>query len=820
MIKMPLTDGWLLASSREVLRDRPHEVSYRPKNWLPVRAPMTVQSALVESGKIPSPWLDRNTEIFQVFEKDTWWYRLEFEVPASARNSRKFELLLEGISVHATVWFNDAPVGFARNAHYPHSFDVTPFIKSSGNNVIALECSLGLEWLRRNMRNDVTRGPDEIKPYARAAQMMFGWDFAPRLPIIGVWRPVSLIYHGEASISDLHVRTLSVNGGTAELEIVAETQAFSSDASPLTLALEITEGPNGPVIWKKDVPVVPGTPCRIPLCLDKARPWYPQHAGEQFLYTIKTRLLCGKSEVDSRIERFGVRTVELLQDGEFVFAINGRKVFAQGANWVPADSLSLDATPERYRHLLELARDAGFTMLRVWGGGIYEPEIFYDLCDEFGIMVWQDFMYACSMYPDDDPGFMESAQSETRSVVQRLRRHPSVVLWCGNNECNEAWELGDWHQRTPRHMGERLYDHVLPETVKALAPGTPYWPGSPYGGPTTRSRSIGDFHDWYSLPNWRTYDINAPLFSSEYGFRSVPARETVEEMISPKYQWEPNGPPQHAVWQFHHGRCEWLWGIMPEFGTPRTLDDFIMLSQETQATLMRYAVELYRRRMFKTAGSLLWQYNEPWAAVTFSIVDYYGRPKASYFWVKRACAPILGMIYSKDGVVSYWGINDLSEELSFKAVINRYSYDGKILGEETAQGILRPNCSAPIMTELPSQLAITDEKNEFLRAKLTAGNLESERFYHAGHRKDWRLQDVSLKTKAIRKADGSVEVSIECDGFAHFVSALVADPLARYSDNFIDILPGETRRIVIRAQGKSAITIRAANYQARTIEPA
>ena len=640
-------------------------------------------------------------------ENDTWWYRHQFELPPEAGEAERYDLLFEGVSLFATVWLNGSPVGFIRNAHHPHRFDISAHVNREGRNVLAVECRLDLERMKQTVRRDVSKDAEEIRPYMRLAQMCFGWDFAPRLPLIGLWRPVHLLCHREVSIDDLYVRTDAIEQGVAEITIEARMRTLCALKEPAKLHLGIHESPDAPALWRQSVELCGDAPILVQARLDPVRPWYPQPIGEPFRYHLDARIESGGTEIDRHTTLFGVRTVELKQDEQFTFCINGTDVFAKGANWVPSNSMSLESSPEHYRHLLRLARDAHFNMLRIWGGGIYEPETFYDLCDEFGIMVWQDFMYACAMYPDDDPAFMESASLEARHIVQRLRRHPSVVLWCGNNECQEAWVLGDWPDRARRHLGERLYDQVLPQTVRDLSPDVPYWPGSPYGGPTTRSREIGDFHDWYSLPNWRTYDANAPRFSSEYGFRSVPQRETVEAMISREFLWDRNGP-QHNAWDFHHGRCGWLREILPEFGNPKTLDEYIMLTQEAQATLMRYAVEVYRRRMYATSGSLIWQYNEPWPAVTFSLVDFFGRPKAAYYWVRHACQPVMGMFYQPaEGPLAFWGVNDLAVPYECHVRLRRYDHKGEALGECVFDGRLMPNAATRLL-EVPGELHLEE----------------------------------------------------------------------------------------------------------------
>ena len=312
--------------------------------------------------------------------------------------------------------------------------------------------------------------------YMRTCQMSFGWDFAPRMPLIGPWRPVYVECHRNASLSDLHVRTESICADAADLMIELSVGAVSPAGATPTIRLSICEDQSDPPVWSNTTVIPAGLAARLSVRIPSPRLWWPQPLGDPFLYTLEAELLVDGVVTDRRSQRFGIRTIELKQDRRFTFCVNGVDVFARGANWVPPHSLTLDTSADQYRHLLDLAHDARFNMLRVWGGGTYEAELFYELCDERGIMVWQDFMYACAMYPDDEPDFMESAAREADEAVTRLRRHPCVVLWCGNNECQEAWELGDWYQRAPRHMGERLYDHVLPDTVRKRSPGTPYWP--------------------------------------------------------------------------------------------------------------------------------------------------------------------------------------------------------------------------------------------------------------------------------------------------------------------------------------------------------
>ena len=810
MRRVPLREGWLMAPERDVLGLDPAGAACRAECWLTVEAPTTVQAALVAHGRAPSPWRDFNAKAFKAYEQETWWFRHEFELPAYATDCDAWELRFEGISLFGMVWLNGEPVGYTQNAHHEHVIEITSQVRTTGPNVLAVACGLRLDDVKRRVRAEIRSLHDAPRSIMRMPQMSSGWDFAPHLWLTGLWRPVTLVGHRRASVEDVFVRTNAIEGAAAELTVAVRVRQFGRHAQAPKLRLSIHENPEHEAVWSGSVDVHGDGSLDVPVTLSPARLWNPQPVGEPFLYTLKAAVECDGREVDRHTSTFGVRTVEIRQDGRFTFVVNGREVFAKGANWVPPNSLTWDATPKTYRHLIELAADASFNMFRIWGGGIYESDTFYDLCDRHGIMIWQDFMFSNTRVPDDDPGFMENITREARAAVTRLRRHPCMAMWCGNNECLEAWATGAWTDEADRHYGERVYFSVLPRVVSQLAPDIPYCPGSPHGGASTRSLTVGDYHDWYSLPDWRTYDDNAPLFSSEYGCRAVPQRETIDAMISPQYQWDRHGF-QNAVWEFHHAECGGLRQMLPEFGEPTTLDEYIEYTQELQATLMRYAVEVYRRRMFATSGSLIWQYNEPWPAVTFAMVDFFGRAKASYYWVRHAHAPVMCMFYGKDDRLSFWGVNDLADAGPCKARIRRFDHSGTLLGDVAFAGELASNAATCLVEALPEALRIQDPTREFLHGELRCGDRAGERTYHTAKRVDWHLPETELAATCRRIDDRTLSVTLTSPGYVHFVSLSVDEPMARFSDNYVDVLPNEPRTVEVSGCRTERLTIRAAN---------
>ena len=805
MKRIPLRENWFMASERDVFHADPAKADYKPGH------------AMVKDGRAPSPWRDWDAKALWPLEKENWWFRHEFELPEDAAEYDAWELQFEGLSLFATIWVNGDPLGYTRNAHHTHSVDITNHVNASQPNVLAINCGLQIDHVKSGERPEIRIGADGMRAYVRMPHMSHGWDFAPHLLLVGPWRPITLVGHRRASIADAHVRTDSLDGDAANITVAARLRQFGKHTQAPKLRLSIHEDPDATPVWSDTVEVYGDGSVEVPVTLPSARLWYPQPLGEPFLYTLKATVECDGEQVDEQTSTFGVRTIEVRRDGEFTFVVNGQEVFAKGANWVPPHSLTWDTTEDQCRHLIELAADANFNMFRMWGGGIYDSECFYDLCDRHGIMIWQDFMCANTMVPDDNPAYMESLVREAEAAVTRLRRHPCLAMWCGNNECLEAWDVGEWPDRTHRHRGACMYFTIFPRIVGQLSPGTPYWPGSPCGGSTRRSRTVGDFHDWYSIPNWRTYDENAPLFSSEYGLRGVPQRETVDQMISPEFQWDAHGP-QHVTWQFHHGYCGSMQQILPEFGDPKTLDEYIERTQEMQATVMQYAVEVYRRRMYGTSGSLIWQYNEPWPAVTFAIVDFYGRAKASYYWVRRAYDPVMGMFYLKDGALSFWGVNDLREDKPCTVRIRRFSHAGELLGEASFDGVAAANGATHLVEALPESLRIQVGEDEFLHGELRHGDVVSERVYHSAFRKDWRLPQANL-TATCERVDGeTLRVTLNSPGYVHFVGLTVVDPHARFSDNFVDLLPNEPRTIEVRTGETAPITVRAANAETLVLD--
>lgn len=461
-------------------RTQPQLAQFSGYTWLPGEVPGTVQADLARLGTIPDPFWELNAQDLGWIEQHDWWYRRSFTLPATF-TGEQIELECAGLDTYATIWINGALVGQHANQFVPATFAVAAHLRPGENEIVVLLRSTALELADKDITR-LWRSQSELQAaWARKCLCSFGWDLAPRIVTFGVWCSIQLVAHRHATLRDVHV--ISTLHGTAHAQIEVHCAVAQFDAQDLVAEVAI-RNPDGALVGTQRIDLTGQHATAVhtaSFTLTDPALWWPHGMGEQPLYQCTVRLLAADTVLDERTVRFGVRSVALQQepvaDGTtFTIVVNDTPIYCKGANWVPCDALTLRTTPEHYRALIELARDAHFTMLRIWGGGIYEDPAFYDVCDELGIMVWQDFMYACAGYPDFDPGFRAEAEREARIIVQLLRNHPAIVLWCGNNE-NEwlylhQWKPGEQTMTEWLHTlaGWDLFHDILPRVCAELDP--------------------------------------------------------------------------------------------------------------------------------------------------------------------------------------------------------------------------------------------------------------------------------------------------------------------------------------------------------------
>jgi beta-mannosidase len=802
--------------------------------WRRARVPGSVHTDLLANKLIEDPFYRDNEPKLQWVGKTDWEYRTTFEVPAALLARRNVRLVFEGLDTYATVYLNDRAVLEADNMFRTWRVDAKPSLKlgantlrvvfrSPVNEILPRMKTLGYELPASNDQGEKT------SPHTRKAPYQYGWDWGPRFVTCGVWKPARLEAWDDARLVDLHVLQNHLDKDAAQL--TAEVEVESSGTSD---AVVLVEDPSDKrVAARQTVKLSPGAN-RFALKLSVPSPqlWWPAGLGPQKLYALRARLVSGGKVSDELSTRVGLRTLELRQSADaagksFTFLVNGVPVFAKGANWIPADSFPERVTRERYRHLLESARDANMNMLRVWGGGYYEMDDFYELCDELGIMVWQDFMFACSMYPGDEK-FLESVRAEATDNVRRLRNHPSVVIWVGNNEVETAWHHWGWKQNLPAKLWDdykKIFHGVLPEVVAKEDPTRPYWPSSPSSNleEDSDSQRMGDVHYWevwHASKPFDYYERQRPRFMSEYGFQSFPSIETVRAYTLPADR-DVESPVMLAHQKHPRGNQLIREYMLRDYPEPKDFESFLYASQVLQAEGIKVGAEHLRRIMPHNMGSLYWQLDDCWPVASWSSVDYFGRWKALQYYARRFYAPVLLSPHVEGGEVKVYVVSDRTEPLRAELRVRLLDFDGRALSETTNPVEVAPLASGAYQTlSVNTLLQGQDPSKVFLHCELLEGGLPvSSNTVFFKPFKELRLPAPNVSTQVARAAGGTV-VTLSADTLARGVYLSAEGLEGSFADNFFDLLPGRKLSVAFRPRRPVSPEVLRRRLRVRTLSDA
>jgi len=606
------------------------------KDWLKATVPGDVHLDLFFAGLIPDPYFGLNADLCRWIEEKDWYYRTDFVAPRLSI-SQKIFLIFEGIDTFATIFLNGEEIARNKNMFTSIKVDITEKIKK-GKNKLAVKIAspvFSVELKDKSLS-------DWYLPrlYARKAQFNYGWDIAPHLVSIGIWKPVYLKIVKKAIISDLYIQTISWDKKTAFLKAEIEIETYQENIQAvLILKIFSPEQKKLREITRKFSTRKPQKK-KIVIYFDLSpfELWWPNGFGKQSLYQASLSLEQGSELINQREQSFGIKNVRLVQERisrkerSFYFRINGKRIFIKGFNWTPADTFPGTIKPEKYRFLLKMIKETGANMLRVWGGGIYEPEIFYQICSELGIMVWQDFMFACGSYPDDKE-FLKEVKEEAKQIVQRLRKHPCLALWSGGNE-NDC--TGKKH---------KIGWGVLSQICKNLDPNTPYIPDSPFD-PLKKEANCnlrGDSHRWAHGKSYKDkfYLKDKSKFVSEIGHISVPDIKTLSSFLPKNKLW----PPFNEYWYYHSSdtlKVGWKNRINSLFESirnnglpePKNLEQLIKTTQDLQAKAYQTWTNYYYHEA-NCGGILLWNLYDCWPQISDSIISYNLKPKKAYYAVKE-----------------------------------------------------------------------------------------------------------------------------------------------------------------------------------------
>jgi beta-mannosidase len=797
-------------------------------DWRAISLPGDIHEGLFTDGEICDFHGEGGEAACKWISAKEWWWRHSFDA-APCTPGERLILRFQGLDTFATIYLNGAEIGRSDNMFLGQDIDVTELVRA-GANLLALRfdpVALRLEGRTASSWPGIGAGVEETKRnLVRKAQFGWGWDWGPSLPTIGIWRPVELKRERGAAIAALQFRTLALSDdGSAEVRVDVEIEAFAAVAS---LALDIAiAGPDGALLLSQ--------PCdlsrkgerdvaTLTARIADARLWWTADLGEQPLYQVNATLRQGADELDRRELRVGIRTIVLDTSPDpdepgtefFRFILNGRSIFAKGACWIPAHSLVGALTREHYRPLIEATARGGMNMLRVWGGGIYEHDAFYDLCDEQGVLVWQDFMFACSPYPENYPDLVASIEAEAAYQVQRLRHHPSLALWCGNNEnqfiqdfVNEAVGV-----KLPLE-GTLFYDRIIPEQVAKLDPAVPYWPGSPFGGPHANSMKAGDLHNWtvwHGLPPvpddkstgpvdrspegvaYQRYAEDMGRFISEFGIQASPVMETLRRSV-PADQLSLKSPAmENRIKDNPTNKVDAM--LEPATGLPSTMEEYVDFTQITQAEGLKFGIEHYRRRKPHCSGTLIWQLNDCWPGVSWSLLDFYGFAKAGYHYVRRVYAPLMASFKPlEDGSVELWITNDQARDASGGLVIELVDMNSGTIWHDTVRYSVPDNGSERVWSAVAEHIAAAPSRVLTVRAADEA--FPANRHFFAAIKDLDRPKDVTPSVAIEQLGPNEVKITLGAAAYLYFVHLLVPSETALFSDNYFDMAAGETRTVTV-----------------------
>ena len=794
------------------------------EDWLPAQVPGCVHTDLLANNKIEDPFFRLNELSLQWIDKLDWAYKTSIKVEKSLLNHDRVALDFKGLDTYADLFVNGEKVTATDNMFREYLVDVKPFLKEGENELKIVLRSPIKEGLKKYDANEFVipvSGNDlaeigqveegkMVSVYSRKAGYHFGWDWGPRLVTSGIWRPVYLKAWNDAHINNLQIVQHEVEKETAKFTAIVEIEA-EKDA----LAGVQVEN-NGQVLAMATVNVKKGTGS-YSLDFEIANPklWWTNGLGKQPLYEIKAKLSIGgrTTEISDRI---GIRTLKLVRGKDekgtsFYFELNGVPVFMKGANYIPNDAFPSRVTDQMYKNVVNTAKTSNMNMLRVWGGGIYESDLFYDLCDESGILVWQDFMFACAMFPGDE-AFLNNVKEEAAYNVKRLRNHPSIAMWCGNNEILSAWFGWGWKDKEDAKSKENsakiwkayedIFHKILPEAVQNYDPDRSYWSSSPSSGTgIPADLANGDEHYWgvwWGKEPFKNYATHIARFMSEYGFQSFPEMKSVKQYALPEdYDIVSEVMNSHQRSSIGNKTIEYY--MLKDYKKPKDFESFLYVNHVLQAEGIKFAVEGHRRAMPYCMGSLYWQINDCWPVASWSSTDYYQRWKALQYFVKKGFEPVLVSPYVEGDLLKVGIVNDQLRKINGQLKLRMLDFNGKVVWEKSVPVNITENSSASFFdVNRKDFLSDKNSKNQLLLTELVENSkVIAKNVYYFRPVKELNLPKPTVQHK-MQKVEDGYQITLQSDKLAKNLFMTLGDEEGFFSDNYFDLLPGEKVQVHLK----------------------
>ena len=794
---MELTAGWTVALAGDAPPGTPAAALTDP---LPATVPGTVHTDLLAAGVVPDPYLDGNEAGLGWIGLADWRYATTFDAPAG--DDDRVDLVLDGLDTVAAVELNGTTVAETRNMHRTYRLDVTGLLRATANDLVVTFSSPV-----RHARAERDRLGDLPVPagasghpfnFIRKMACSFGWDWGPDLATAGIWRPAALESWSVARLSRVRP-AVSVVDGVGRVSVRVDVERYD-----VTAGLVVSAGVAGA---ESQVVVAAGeTTAVVDLEVPSPELWWPHGYGSQPLHDLEVQLRrAGRAATEQPLStwrrRIGFRTVELdTREGDtgsaFTVVVNGRPVFARGANWIPDDCFPSRVTRDRYRERVHQAVDAGVDLLRVWGGGIYESDDFYDACDEAGVLVWQDFLFACAAYPEDDATRAEVAAEAADNVV-RLMPHPSLVLWNGNNENFMGWHEWGWPEQVgDRDWGLGYYLDLLPALVADLDGTRPYWPGSPYSGAPDRPSGLAGYgctHIWdvWNTADYEVYRDYLPRFVSEFGWQAPPTWSTLTAAVHDD-PLTPDSPGVLAHQKAIDGNGKLLRGLAPHFPEPASTEDWHFATQLNQARAVSTAVEHFRSHRGDCMGTVVWQLNDCWPVTSWAAIDGHGRRKPMWYALRRAYRPRLLTVQPRPGGLHAVAVNDAAEPWRGALRLQRRDFAGHLLAAAEVDLEVPPWSAGSVA--VPRDVATVGRADRELLL-VTIGGSRASWFFAP----DKDLAYPPAEYDAVLEPGEALRVRVGARSLLRDVCLFVdrVEPDAIVDDLLVTLLPGESHTFTV-----------------------
>lgn len=802
-----INDGWRFRQGRAEI-------------WYPATVPGTVHTDLMANEIIEDPFFRLNERAVQWVDKEDWMYETMLTPTADELSAQNQDLVFYGLDTYADVYLNGSPILNADNMHRTWRVNIKDKLKPGENKLeVYFHSPIKIDLPKCDLYDyGFNTGPDQsqnggifdklVSIFARKAGYHYGWDWGPRLVTSGIWRPVVLETWNGPKIDDVQVIQNEVNGAKADITLIAEVLSDSDDNAKIEFKAD------GKPLASKEVALKKGlNRIEVPVQVKKPRLWWPNGLGEPYLYDFTTTVTAAVGS-DSNSQEIGLRSIKLHNDKDqyghnLYFEVNGKPVFMKGVDMVPLDNFLPRITREKYeKHVLD-AKNVNMNMIRVWGGGVYEDDYFYQLCDRNGILVWQDFMFACSTYPADEK-FLTSIRHEAVDNVRRLRNHACIALWCGNNECQDVFYGWGNRKKYYEEKGvlpllesqfKAMYFKTLPEVVKEYGGGTAYRPSSPFAFEDTPSDGInGDDHYWgvwHGRDSIGHYNVKRARFFSEYGFQSFPEFESVKLYAPQERDWDINS----EVMMAHQRAGSYANNLIreymaDEFRVPDNFEDFLYVGMILQGDAIKTAMEAHRRDMPYCMGTLVWQHNDCWPVASWAGRDYYGRWKAQQYFARKAYRDILVSPLVKGDTLNVNIISDRRTAVRGTLALKAMTLDGKVIWQNNIKTTARPLESRKIFaSDIRPILGDYTRGQVIFTTEFTTGDAEPyTNIAYACRQKymDYAKPRFSVK---VEPADDGFDVTVGTDVFARGVFLSIDGIDNFFSDNYFDILPGCERKI-------------------------